>query len=581
VGLDRNDVRFWSDRRRNRLAPSSRAGGFGFDEDERRDLLATSGLRDRLMALLLASAAGFCCLLWLLLRQAFDEIAAERRGGLLAVGLGGGFLLVSGALGFAKLYVAPLLTLTEQTLSRLRSTQRRSGYELALARCALHELLRVSVDLFEPSARDKGLKLELVIAPDLPRAVQLDAARVQQVLANLIHNAIKFTETGGVKIQVDAINLTEQRFDLRVRVEDTGIGVRNEARSALFDAFARPSEGSPRLEAAGLGLSISKQLVRLMHGQIARLDGPGPGSVFQFVIPVTRLVEPSISPSAPPAEPQLLLLRLPSPTAPILIVDDEEPERRLAIELLEDLGFEAEATGGGARAIELVSQGKYALILMDCQMPELDGYTSARRIRALDAPQNGVPIIACAARGSCVERSEVLAAGMDDTLMKPLGRAALGHVLARWLSDEKNPASSGLRLTEAATRKAGNAGAVPDDLTLDLLPLRRSERLVDLFVTQVPAELRAIALSVEAGRADDVRACAHKLKGMCQSSGAMKMVALCATLEHAEGLSKAALTSQVKALGEAFSLVLTLLGEERPKSERATAPSSREPYSEL
>jgi CheY-like chemotaxis protein len=256
-----------------------------------------------------------------------------------------------------------------------------------------------------------------------------------------------------------------------------------------------------------------------------------------------------------------------------LVVDDDVIHQVGALELLETLGFETELATGGAHAVDLISRGKYALVLMDCEMPELDGYTAARRIREL-AISPHLPIIACTAATSTEQRRRALDAGMEDCLKKPLQRADVCRMLAMYLPDDKNPASSGTRLTSAAAKTLRPRGA-PEAEPADLAPRRRSERLVDLFVTQVPEELRELAVAADLGRPDELAGRASKLERTCVGCGAMKMAAACAALKDARTLSSEQLSARLKALNEAFVVVMRLLGETSAASENQPAPASQ------
>lgn len=444
----------------------------------------------------------------------------------LGLGLAGAVLLLGLAAWLVQSYTSPARRrarqVSEPPVTAAGAPLRYAGAdELELARGSLHALLRGCIDLLEPVANEKGLNLELSLSPELPDDVQLDAGRLHRVLVDLIHGALQLTESGGVKVQVDAVDVTRERFGLRARVE--------ESRATT-------------------------------------------GSRFQVVIPVARRAEGkrSAAPSSLPPPP--VALRLPSPTAPILVVDDDVIAQVGALELLETLGFQTELATGGQHAVDLVSLGTYALVLMDCEMPGLDGYGAARRIRAL-ARSPHLPIIACTATTSTEQRRRALDAGMEDCLKKPLERAELCRVLAMHLPDEKEPASSGTRLISAAAKTLRPRGA-PEAEAPDLAPRHRSERLVDLFVTQVPEELHELAVAADLGRADELARRADKLEQTCLGCGALKMAAACAALKSARGLTNEQLSAHLKALNEAFLVVMRLLGETGPTSEKTSAPAS-------
>lgn len=386
----------------------------------------------------------------------------------------------------------------------------------------MHAFVRACVDVLQPFARERGLKLELWLSPELPDAVELDAGRVHRVFVDLLHGALLLAESGGVVVRVDAVDATRERFGLRARVEESG----------------RTS-----------------------------------GSSFQIVIPVLRRAEPGRARAPSSGPPPLVPLRLPSPSAPILVVDDDERERVHALELLETLGFQAELATGGEHAVDLVSLGKYSLVLMAGQMPEPDGYQAARRIREL-ARSPHLPIIACTAEVSAEERSRALDAEMDDCLKRPLRRADLCRILAMYLPDDRNPASSGTRLTSPSARTLRPRTSL-DAQVPDLAPRLRSERLIDLFVTQAPEELHELCVAADLGHLEELARRARKLEHACLGCGAMKMAAICAALTSARALPKEQLAARLRALNDAFVVVMSLLGEASPTSERASTPASQ------
>ncbi len=513
---------------------------------------------------------------------------------------------MNGVLGMTQLVLrSPLNSTQERQLRTIdgaaRALQRMLGdildfskleasrYELVPMGCSLHDILRVGVDLLDPKAKDKGLGLELRIENDVPDQVLLDAARLQQILINLAQNAIDGTDQGAVEIHVRAANLSHRSFELRVRIADTGAATPIRERQGPFEASllaaGRASSGDP--PRGGLGLVISRQLVALMGGTISLSAREGEGAVFELVVPVARIGDPAARSGEASSKAALLEIRLPSPTAPLLVVDADGLNQMIAVELLENLGFEVEVASSGQQAIEQVQRKRYALILMDCQMPERAGYLAAQRIRSLQGAENRTPIIGCGSLGGSDGRSRATAAGMDDYLGKPLERSALCNVLSRWLPDEANPASSGTRLSQTAllqraitkglARNASADGSMPAPGSApppDLLPRQRSERLLQLFVLEATEQLGALAQAVKRADAHEVVERARQLESSCLRCGAMKMAELCTLLGGAHDLSPDRLEAQVQALRAALSAVLARFGETRVLPENAASPSS-------
>ncbi len=501
---------------------------------------------------------------------------------------------LGGLLGMAELVLrSPLSASQERQLRMIDDTARAllrsiddvldfselsaQTCQLSPSPCSLHELLRGSLGELRRAARDRGLELQLELAADLPDRVFVDAARLGQVLMHLLRHAIQLTESGAVKLCATAPSASELAFELHIRVEDTSPSLPAYARELLFQPFAgAPADPSGARSGSGLGPAIAKQLVTLMHGELRLLPRAGPGNAFEITLPLARAeapeagkVEPSSGDLAPPP------LRLPSPAAPILIVDDD-PKRQLAlVELVENLGFDLEVSSSAERALESVLAKSYALILIHCQLGPIDGYATTGRIREIEAAGRRVPIIGCTPRVTEQDPARLLEAGMDAQLLEPITRDALCRVLAQWLPEDANPASSGTRLSPSAAKHAalrsarGRSGPAPD-----LLPLHRSARAVDLFVARVPDQLRALAYAAEQARLDEVTTRARDLKAACLSCGAMKMAALCTALLDAHQLSAEQLRENVRSLGNAFSAVLEQLGEPRPESEPVGAPAS-------
>jgi CheY-like chemotaxis protein len=221
-------------------------------------------------------------------------------------------------------------------------------------------------------------------------------------------------------------------------VSDTGIGVPHEARGRLFQAFAQ-ADGSTtrRYGGTGLGLAICKQLVELMGGEIDLTSEPGQGSTFWFTVPLQAASAVS-EPAASPARSDNDVISLPSVRAGsrgtrVLVAEDNPVNQRVAVRMLERLGLQADVARDGRAALRRLADQPYALVLMDCQMPELDGFEATARIRASEPLDQHVPIVAMTASAMRGDRERCLAAGMDDYIAKPVRIEDLEAVLGRWL----------------------------------------------------------------------------------------------------------------------------------------------------
>jgi two-component system, sensor histidine kinase len=297
------------------------------------------------------------------------------------------------------------------------------------------QTVRDVTDLLQPVAEERGLAFEVIFDLGLPAAALMDASRVKQVLHNLIGNALKFTARGGVGL---AVGMSDGM--LRFRVSDSGEGIPPEAIERIFDAFEQaPSSTAPVRSGAGLGLTISRRLARAMGGDVTCRSVPGSGTTFEFTIafrptPKTPTPRPSLS--------EELAAAGETSTGPVarpgrvLVVEDNEVNALVVRGMLEQMGVTAELSVDGEQALARMSQVSFDLVLMDCQMPVLDGWEATRlwrtRERRLRQKQR-VPIVALTASAAAGERERCLEAGMDDYLSKPFTREALGALVDRYL----------------------------------------------------------------------------------------------------------------------------------------------------
>ena len=295
-----------------------------------------------------------------------------------------------------------------------------------------------AVDLLAERAAAKNIELAVLVEPAVPTALRGDAGRLRQIVVNLVGNAVKFTERGQVTVCVSLEGETATDALVRVEIRDTGIGVPAPLQSRLFEAFTQ-ADGSTtrRFGGTGLGLAISKRLVELMGGDIGVRSIEGQGATFWFTARFekqTGAVQKTPPPGAAPAGRHLPVAHQQERRhARVLVAEDNIVNQRVVLLQLRQLGYEADAVGNGADVIGAVQRLAYDLVLMDCQMPEVDGYEAARLIREREASGRvHLPIIAMTAHALTGDREKCLEAGMDDYLSKPLRIAELDAVLARW-----------------------------------------------------------------------------------------------------------------------------------------------------
>jgi two-component system sensor histidine kinase/response regulator len=294
-------------------------------------------------------------------------------------------------------------------------------------------LERVRAQLTD-QAQAKGLALRLELA-DLPTLVQGDVTRLQQALLNLVANAIKFTERGEVVVRASVADETQAGLLLKLEVQDTGIGIAPAVLPRLFGSFEQADSSTTRqYGGTGLGLAITRQLARLMGGEVGVVSTPGMGSRFWFTARLQRL---RADPAGPDAETRQALamdeaLKRNHAGRRVLLAEDEPIGREVVVCLLEAVGLQVVCAVDGQQAVQLAGSQPFDLVLMDMQMPLMDGPEAARRIRAV-SPGVRVPIVALTANVFTQDRARCEAAGMDDFLAKPVDPDALFAVLLKWL----------------------------------------------------------------------------------------------------------------------------------------------------
>ena len=288
------------------------------------------------------------------------------------------------------------------------------------------------VTLLQPRAQAQGLALHLHVDPDLPDRLVTDAVRVRQVLLNLIGNALKFTERGSVDVRISHL-VTGDGLRLVMEVEDTGIGIAPEALPHLFERFTQVDASAMRRHGGtGLGLSITREVVRRMGGEVSVRSTPGQGSCFT----ATVLCEPAEPAPADPGSPAGFARASSWSTLPaaeglrVLVAEDNEVNQVVIEGLLQLLGHRATTVTNGSQAVERAAEGGWDVVLMDMQMPELDGLEATRAIRRLPAPYGQVPVIAMTANARDEDRAACLAAGMNDFVSKPVNVKALRAALS-------------------------------------------------------------------------------------------------------------------------------------------------------
>jgi PAS domain S-box-containing protein len=362
------------------------------------------------------------------------------------------------------------------------------------------------------AAREKGLDLNFVLKPDVVNLVRGDPNRIRQVLLNLLSNAIKFTEKGNVVLSIAKVEDTADGTVLKFSVTDTGLGIAKEHQARLFQKFSQVDRTHKQYtQGTGLGLAICKKLVELMGGTIGVISTPGLGSSFWFTVPLKAAQgspekEPAISPPV-------------RAKARILVAEDVPMNQELLVTLLRRAGHEVEVVGDGLAAVEAVERKSYDLVLMDVQMPAMDGLEATRRIRALPGECRDVPIIAMTARALSADFDECFAAGMDDYLSKPVDAAALLATIDRWTRDSTTAEAEGLDeppLTPALVEDA----AVVRDLER-YLGREQAANMVATAREEIPRRIKQMAEHIRQGAA--VEREAHELISVAGNVGFLEL----------------------------------------------------------
>lgn len=388
--------------------------------------------------------------------------------------------------------------------------------EIETATFDLPRLVHSVGALMGSRARAKGLLIEIMPAPDLPRWVRSDPTRLRQILFNLISNAVKFTERGAVRVAVTAAPAASG-IALRFAVADTGIGIPEAARDGLFTEFSQADSSiSRRFGGTGLGLAICKRLTGLLGGQIGFDTEEGRGSTFWFVLPVGLGREPAPRPAKAAAA---------TPPLRVLLAEDHAINQKVAAGLLRARGHEVVIVADGAAAVRAVAAGAFEVVLMDLQMPGMDGFEATDRIRALPGEKAKIPIIAMTANALRGDADRCRAAGMDGHIAKPIDPAALDAALARRSSGD-----------DAAGAPSPIADGEVDHGRLRQIREFLGEGVArdlarDFFATAPETAERIERLA--AGGAAEARALAHDLKSLARTFGAVGVGALAEAIESA------------------------------------------------
>jgi PAS domain S-box-containing protein len=354
------------------------------------------------------------------------------------------------------------------------------------------------VGLLRPMAHEKGLHVEGSCASGVPARVLADGGRLRQMLLNLAGNAVKFTDEGRVSIAITAVSASRDRIRLQCSVTDTGIGIPADQIPLVFEKFTQlEGAATRRANGTGLGLSICRKLIDLMGGTIHVASQPGKGSRFWFDVEMPCATQDRTAPAA--ATPQAAADTRGAHGARVLLVEDNPVNRQFAIAVLKSVGAVITVAVDGSEAVRLASEAEHDVILMDCQMPVMDGYEATRRIRAAGIT---TPVIALTANAMEGDRARCAAAGMDDYLAKPIRPDTLRAAVAAKAGSataQSLEAEVGVDAEEITARIGGDPELLAD--------------ISRLFVTHSPEMMQALRTAAAAGNGPAMASAAHALKG--------------------------------------------------------------------
>lgn len=403
--------------------------------------------------------------------------------------------------------------------------------ELRPEAASLRDLLERVADMYSGTASGKGLSIRRELDTRIAPALCLDPVRVQQIVMNLVSNAIRFTERGEVAIAAELLETTERTQAIRIRVRDTGTGIPAKDAAKLFTPFHQAGGGAAG--GTGLGLSISRRLAELMGGrlELESVEGCGTTVSLTLALPVAERSPADVRSAASSTPPLLHVHPNAAPTIEqarnaktlVIVVDDHPINRMLLGKQMTMLGFAAQMAEDAGEALRLHRQGGVGILFTDCNMPGTDGYGLARAIRAFEAQEGGprLPIIACTANALADEAAKCFAAGMDDYLAKPVTLEQLREKLDRWMRPAGLAQADGAVLDPRALGELSSGG-----------PLAEREILVE-FGRHHRAEETAFRSALAARDLEAVRRAAHRMRGASGSIGAHALAAACERIETA------------------------------------------------
>jgi len=413
-------------------------------------------------------------------------------------------------------------------------------------------------------AKEKEIEFKLSISDDIPTVLVGDSLRLSQVLNNLVSNAMEFTKQGEITISAKVLKRDKDKVQLQFAVKDTGIGIASEQQQKLFQPFTQADGSLTRQHGGtGLGLTISRKLVEMMSGEIWLESKPGKGSTFTFTAEFglgadlcKADFQISKAQTSPPP-PQLEGIQ-------VLLVEDDELNQVVAQKLLELYGIHVTLAKNGLEAVEAVNHQSFDLVLMDIQMPKLDGYQATAAIRK-DTQFKDLPIVAMTAHAMANEREKCLAAGMDDHLSKPFKVAQLKQLLTKWISSKRLSTPNAVEATERDLQESSET-EIRDNLERLVAYMGEESALtpLDTVLNLLPGRLEKLTTALTTSDWETTKRQAHSLKGSLNVYGSKRLAKLLAQIEKKDDLHLEA-ANLAQELETELSLALRLVQEVRDK----------------
>ena len=435
-----------------------------------------------------------------------------------------------------------LLSIVDDVLDLTRIEAGNIDVVMGLTDC--QAVICDSIKLLEGKAEQRNIIISSMLErPDV--FAMADSKRLKQIIVNLLDNAIKYNKQGG---QVSIILNVENNENVRISIIDTGYGIAKDSIDKLFQPFSRLGADELGIGSTGIGLSLCKQLIELMHGRIGVDCRLGKGCCFWIEL---AYVEHAADIEPKEAERQNIVIMNTGKQRKILLVEDNLVNCEVALDMLEELGFEADVVHDGKQALEIAKVSQYALILMDCEMPVMDGFSATKQIRDNEALSQikPTPIIALTAHAIRGARDKCIASGMDDFLSKPFSLSSLQLIVNKWLLIR--PAASVKSFTSNKNRqvqqdnlivlnKLNSGSTILDQGILNRLRKKKKkdgsrlvEKVINIYIEQSSRLLEELTQATQRADIEAVRGISHALKSSSMNVGAIGLSVLCKKVEHA------------------------------------------------